>query len=167
VIDLAYSDKSATDVLGRAVVLAFRLSSIKAEFPGIVTHRELLKLVEDTGTIHFKKLTMSKDDRLRYFKDETWGTSDIYASGGKVRRSVGLKTLIKRTKELIEKVESGNLDMKRVDFADKVLVEMASGPDWCREVQKTLDDFTKESLLGSLKGIIPIIEKEASNTNPK
>lgn len=167
VIDLAYLDKGATDVLGRAVVLAFRLSSIMAEFPGIVTHRELLKLVEDTGTIGFRKLRMSKDNRLRYFKGETWGTSDIYVSGGKAQRSVGLRTLVKRTKELIKNVESGNPDMKRMDFATKVVLEMTNGPDWCREVQKTLDRFRRESLLGSLKRIIPILEEEVSNTNPK
>jgi class 3 adenylate cyclase len=169
VIDLAYSDKSATDVLGRAVVLAFRLSSIKAEFPGIVTHRELLKLVKDTGTINFKKLKMSKDDRLKYFKDETWGTSDIFVSGGRAQHSVGLKTLIMRTKELIENVESGNLNAKRRDFVTKVVMEMANGPEWCGEVRKALDDFCKESLLGSLKQIIPILEEKiaASNTSPK
>ena len=154
VIDLAYSDKGATDVLGRAVVLAFRLSSIKAEFPGIVTHRELLKLVKDTGTINFKKLKMSKDDRLKYFKEETWGTSDIFVSGGKAQRSVGLKTLIKRTRELIGNAESGNSNAKRMDFMTKVMTEMANGPHWCGEVRRR-STFLQEKFAGSVKADYP------------
>ncbi|MFZ0137103.1 MAG: hypothetical protein WAK89_08600 [Candidatus Sulfotelmatobacter sp.] len=160
VIDLAYSDKSATDVLGRAVVLAFRLSSIKAEFPSIVTNGELLKLVKSEATIHFTKLKLSREDRLRYFKDEAWGTSNIFASGGKERRRrAGVKTLVRRTKKLIEAVESGNVNPKRKELIKQVIMEMINGPEWCREVQKVLDDFSRDDLLGALKAIVPALEK--------
>ena len=77
--------------------------------------------------VNFKKLKMSKDDRLKYFKEETWGTSDIFVSGGKAQRSVGVKTLIKRTRELIGNAESGNSNAKRMDFMTKVMTEMANG----------------------------------------
>jgi len=159
VIDLAYSDKVSTDVLGRAVVLAFRLSSIKAEFPGVVTHRELLKLTKDTGTIDFKKLKLSKEDRLKYFKDETWGTTDLFASGGKAPRTRSAQTALKRIKKLVRKVEGGAPDQRRVAFTAKVVIEMASGPDWCREVQKEMDSFTRDGLLRSVKDLIPVLEK--------
>lgn len=167
VVDLAYSDKNATDVLGRAVVLAFRLSSIKAEFPSIVTNGELLRLANNVATIQFAKLKLSREDRLKYFKDETWGTSNIFVSGGKARRhSAGLKTLIKRTKKLVDNIESGNVDSKRKEFVTRVVLETINGPEWCREVRKVLDDFCKNDLLGSLKQIVPIIEEKAvSSTN--
>jgi len=167
VIDLAYSDKYATDVLGRAVVLAFRLSAIKAEFPSIVTNGELLRLTKNAESIRFAKLKLSKEDRLKYFKDETWGTSNIFVSGGKARRhSVGLKTLIRRTKKLIDSIESGNVNSKRKEFVTRVVMEMINGPEWCREVRKALDDFCKDDLLGSLKEIVPTLEEKAgSSTN--
>lgn len=160
VIDLAYSDKSAADVLGRAVVLAFRLSSIQAGFPSIVTNGELLKLIRNT-TISFSKLKLSKDDRLKYFKDESWGTSSLFVSGAKARRkSPGLRTIIRRTKKLIEEVETGGPDSERKEFVTKVTMEMINGPGWCREVEKVLADFTKDELLGSLKELVPVLEKK-------
>src|ERR1700738_3679858 len=49
-IDLTHSgDMKSKDVLGRSVVAAFRLSGIECGFPGIVTHREVLKAVNDSN----------------------------------------------------------------------------------------------------------------------
>lgn len=163
VIDLAHSGRSATDVLGRAVVLAFRLSSIRAEFPSIITNGELLKLVKNTSTIHFAKLKLSREDRLKYFKDESWGTSSIFASGAKSRgRRPSLRTLIKRTKKVIDAVESGNANEKSRRFSVQVATEMMGGPQWCRDVQKVMADYSRDDLLGSLKAIVPLLEAQGS-----
>ncbi len=94
VLDLEYSDKNATDVLGRAVVLAFRLSSIKSGFPSIVTQGELIKVTEDTSTVKFRKLRFSKEEKLKYFKDEPWGTSDVFASCEGGRNKLSLNTCL-------------------------------------------------------------------------
>jgi class 3 adenylate cyclase len=159
-IDLAYSGKTAIDVLGRAIVLAFRLSSIKAEFPGVVTHRELLKLTKDTSTMRFKKIKLSKEEKLKYFKGENWGTSDIFASGGKARPYKNLKAKIKRMKKVVEMDKS---DSKHMQFAAKMLTEIATGPDWCQKVQKEMNNFVGK-MRKYIKEAVPILEKRATPT---
>jgi class 3 adenylate cyclase len=165
-IDLAYSDSSSTDVLGRAVVLAFRLSSIKAEFPNIITQGELLRHVKGTGTISFRKLKFSKDERLKFFKDEKWGTTEIFASGEKAHKQASLKTVLKRTKKVIDRAEGKRpASTMHVKFTERVLAEMLAGPDWCRDVQTSLSEFSRESLLGSLKRLVPILENHQNAEN--
>ncbi len=160
VLDLEYSDKNATDVLGRAVVLAFRLSSIKSGFPSIVTQGELIKVTEDTSTVKFRKLRFSKEEKLKYFKDEPWGTSDVFASCEGGRNKLSLNTLLKRTKKIIDEAEGKQpFASSHRGFVEKVVLELSNGPDWCRDVQTTLSKFTREGLLGSLKAIVPILEE--------
>jgi class 3 adenylate cyclase len=158
VLDLGYSQKSATDVLGRAVVLAFRLSSITAEFPSIVTQGELLKATKDTGTISFGKLKFSKEEKLKYFKDERWGTSDVYSSKKGKHRLRDSKALLKRTKKLINEVEGKPFKSDHEAFIDKIVSELSDGPAWCRDVQIAMNQFTREDLLGNLKKMVPILE---------
>lgn len=167
VIDLSYSGNNSTDVLGRAVVFAFRLSSIKAEFPSIITQGELLKLSKTTGTIHFQKLRLSKEDRVRYFKDEKWGTSDIFASGDRVQKPLSLRTTLRRAKKAIDAAE-GRKDSpsKHINFMAKVVAEMSTGPDWTQDVEKTLQKFVKDELLGSLKQLVPMLEKKSQPEEP-
>ena len=158
VIDLSHSgDKNSTDVLGRAVVLAFRLSSIKGEFPSIVTQRQLVKDAE-TGTIAFKKLTLSKDERLKYFKQEKWGIGDLYISSERRGRPRKLENVLRETKLLISRVESEKPVRKHLNFHVAVGYELATGPEWCKDVQKVMDDFNRDRLLGSLKELVPILE---------
>lgn len=162
VIDLSHSnDKSSTDVLGRAVVLAFRLSAIRGEFPSIVTQRELVRAATDKGTITFKKLTFSRDEKLKYFKDESWGISDIFISSERRRRSRGLRNVLKQTKLAIAHAESNKPKEEHVDFYTRIVHEMAAGPVWCKQVQVTMDDFSRDSLLGKLKKIVPVMEEQA------
>jgi class 3 adenylate cyclase len=161
VIDLSYSKNRSTDVLGRAVVLAFRLSSIKAGFPNIITQGELLKLTKTTGTIHFQKLKLSKEDKVRYFKDEKWGTADIFASGDRAHRHLSVRTVLRFAKKAIDHAE-GRRDSpaKHTNFYTKVLEEMRTGPDWAQEVEKTIHKFTSDELLGNLKRLVPMLEKQ-------
>jgi len=172
VIDLAYSDKRATDVLGRAVVLAFRLSSIGGRFPSVVTHRELLKLCSDTSYISFKKLKLSRDEKLKYFKDEAWGTSDIFVSGDKPRKTWSTKTLISRTRKFIKQYHSrpddrnDRMEALRVDFATKFVTEMASGPRWCQDVLIRMEKFQKEAY-GVLKEFALEAGGIGENARPK
>jgi hypothetical protein len=161
VIDLSYSENNSTDVLGRAVVLAFRLSSIKAGFPNIITQSELLKLMDPTF-MHFQRLKLSKEDAVKYFKDEKWGTRDIFASGDRVRKKqLSLRTVLRRSKNAIDKAE-GRSDSppKHIKFTAKIVEEMSTGPDWAKEVSMTYQKFVKDDILGTLKKIVPMLEKE-------
>ena len=67
------------DLIGRSVVLAFRLAGMKVHFPGIVTTREIVEETtgENLSSIKFKKVNLSADERLRYFKGDRWGTANL------------------------------------------------------------------------------------------
>jgi class 3 adenylate cyclase len=162
VLDVAHSDKSSSDVLGRAVVLAFRLSSIKAYFPSILTHGDLLRLTKSTGIIHFRKMRFSRSERLKYFKGEERGISDVFSSSERRPRTPSLRTLLVRTKKLIDEVEGRRpFASAHPEFFDKVLSELSKGPTWCQEIQKNLHDFLQTNFLGALKELVPILEQTA------
>jgi hypothetical protein len=127
-----------------------------------------LKLTNCTDTIHFRKLKVSKEDTVRYFKDEKWGTRDIFASGDRVRkRQPSLRTILRLAKKAIDKAEGSGAPGKHVNFALKVVQEMSTGPDWAKEVESTLEQFVKDELLGSLKKLVPILKEKANRApNP-
>lgn len=79
------------DIVGRAVVLAFRLSSISAEFPGIVTQKELADVsrAHRPEGLDFRKWNVGVEEKLKHFKGERWGTNSIYISGGKSKMKSG------------------------------------------------------------------------------
>jgi class 3 adenylate cyclase len=162
VIDLGHSaDKNSTDLLGRAVVLAFRLSSIKGEFPGIVTHKDLVDAARGAGTVRFKRVAFSKEERLKYFKGERWGVRDIYVSSERHPRKAGIRSAIRKAKSATayaEGTKSSDGDYRR-SFAEKLVAEMSSGPEWCKSVVQTMVAFSRDDLLGTLKQIVPFLEK--------
>jgi class 3 adenylate cyclase len=157
-IDLSHSKtKSSTDVLGRAVVLAFRLSSIAGEFPSIVTQRNLVK--ESPEKMTFKKLVFSKEERLKYFKDETWGINDIYISGNRPHRKKGIRAVVKQMRSAVAlKTEGPN----RGEFTSKLIDEMEAGPEWCKAVRRMWSNFIHNQLVVPLKEILPKLEEEMS-----
>jgi hypothetical protein len=149
------------------VVLAFRLSSIKAGFPSIITQGQLLRLTKATGTIHFQKLRLSREDKARYFKDEQWGTSDIFASGDRVHKHLSPRTILRRAKKAIDGAEGRRASPpKHLNFTTKVVVEMSTGPKWARDVAKTVQEFARIELLGSLKQIVPVLENQTQPEEP-
>ena len=140
------------DVLGRNVVAAFRLSSIPCDFPGIVTHREVLRAFDDAGfklRLRFKSLPIKKEMLLRYFKGETYGSKDVYVSDSKQprKRSKTLKPTQKRAADLLQRIESGEIEGKDSDlrlfkFRRKFFDELKGGPSWFGDiVEKLARDF--------------------------
>jgi len=101
-IDIQHSgDMKSKDVLGRSVVAAFRLSGISCSFPGIVTHREVLRAREDAdinSSITFKALPITTDMRLRYFKGEKFGSREVYVTADRAprRRRASIKIAVKK-----------------------------------------------------------------------
>ena len=141
-IDLQHSgDMKSKDVLGRSVVAAFRLSGISCHYPGIVTHREILRAIDDAGFdphIKFKALQSTADMRLRFFKGETFGSREIYVSADRLPRKVtSLKSALKKARDVITQIQSGpNLKQnpRRMAFSQELVHEMLNGPLWCKQV---------------------------------
>lgn len=149
------------DITGRAVVLAFRFSGVKSQFPSMVTQRELVEATRREGAflITFKKWNLTSEDRLRYFKGENWGTNTVFICGDRKKRSANLVAVIRKSKRAIA-VAEGQRDSssKNIDFIVPFLENMCAGPDWGKAAVAELTRFTREEMLGSLKGIVSVLE---------
>jgi hypothetical protein len=135
---------TALDVLGRNVVLAFRLSSITADFPGIVTQRELLdRCVRHLpASLNFTQLRLNKNNILKYFKGEHYGVTALYAS-----------TKPKNVKRVSE-IASGQRDPamwnEELSITSKVLCAMYEGTEWLRTVaQEYSREISEEFIEGA------------------
>ncbi len=158
---------TSLDVMGRAVTLAFRLSSVPADFPGIVTQKELIDASAGhrTAARDFRKWQVSAQDKLRYFKGERWGVSSLYRSTGKKRKARNPESVAKSVKATIAKVEQKEAeDSARLRFIKAFIEKMESGPEWCQKVIDDYASFVMEDLLGTLKQILPLLEKQAPNS---
>lgn len=150
------------DLVGRAVVLAFRLSGIQSDFPSIITQRELVQTsrVEGSIPIAFKKWLPGGEEKLRYFKGESWGLNSIYRSGSVRKKATSLSATIKKTKKTILKAESYRPeDENATGIVAHFIAQMETGPDWCKEVVNDLLRFIREDLLGTLKETISMIKE--------
>ena len=150
------------DVIGRSVVLAFRLAGITAEYPSIATQKDLV--VASVGhvkpTAKFLKWQMSASDKLKYFKGERWGTEGIYLSGDKSRKVKSPQAVLRQAKRAIHRVETESEESdENLDFTRRLLKNMEGGPEWCREVLNDYTRFVTESLLGTLKRVVPMLEE--------
>ncbi|TVQ30179.1 MAG: hypothetical protein EA376_13900 [Phycisphaeraceae bacterium] len=150
------------DVMGRAVVLSFRMSGIPAKFPGILAQGEVVKGYIEAGgdRIHFRKWTPNKEERLRYFKNERWGIGSLYGSAAKPRRLRSVSSAIKQGKMAILKAEGKHdEEPEGIDFMRQFLARFQSGPPWCREVIDEYTRFIREELMGTLKQFLEAIER--------
>ena len=97
------------DLIGRSVVLAFRLSGITAEFPNIVAQKEVVESVSENAlsSVNFKKLHISKEDGIKYFKGEEFGTRNLVVSANRNRRRRSLGSVVRSAKGAIELAEQG------------------------------------------------------------
>lgn len=146
--------KETLDIIGRAVVLAFRLSGIQTVFPSIVTVRELV----ETSNKEFKKWRPSKEEKLKFFKGESFGTETIFISSESKNTKPSFKSTTKKVKKAIFDAESD----ARLDPESPIVIftnSMSNGPAWCKKIIQEEADFIKNGLLGTLKSVVEIIEK--------
>jgi class 3 adenylate cyclase len=151
------------DIIGRAVVLAFRLSGAAAPFPGIVTQKELVDASAGhrTAARDFHKWHISSDDKLRYFKGERWSTTTLYKSSSKKSKTISPSSASKSVRRAIAKAEQADSSNDAsVEFAETFLTRMQSGPDWCRQVIDEYVSFLRDDLLGTLKLALPLLESQ-------
>lgn len=159
------------DLLGRDVVLAFRLSGIPAEFPGIVTKKELVIASTNyrRAARDFIKWSAKRDEKLKYFKGERWGTDDIYTSVDKLRRARDPKALLRQVKKVIaETKDTKQVFDKNSDFVKRFLENMMEGPEeWCREVIDEYIRYIKEDMFVALRKVVPLLEEINKFTTTK
>jgi hypothetical protein len=79
------------DLMGRAVTLAFRLSGVGADFPGIAAQRDIVEAVGNLHDFGFRKWKPTAGERLRFFNHEHWGTKSLFVSGAKKPRGRKLR----------------------------------------------------------------------------
>ncbi len=148
------------DLIGRAVVLAFRISGIKASFPDIVTHRELVEASDPYRKIgtSFQRKKITKEERLKYFKGHDWKINQIFISVNRKIISKSIKTTINTAKKAIAKAEKPSTPSDENSFSMQFLKNMMSGPKWCRDVVSEELQFLRDGFLGPLKTLVPIME---------
>jgi hypothetical protein len=154
------------DLIGRSVVLAFRLCGIPSSFPNIVTQREIVEAVRinNGATTAFTKRNFVPSEIERFFKGEKWGTKTVYISSEKVRRPKSSRSMVRQIKKIIHNIEVGTkysdtLQRYSYDFVRKML----KGPQWCRNVMNKYNQFLKleEKLIDSVKKALPLLEKDS------
>ena len=126
------------DVIGRAVVLAFRMSGIETAFPGVVTQGTVVRAAREVHDLPYKfvKLKVNSADRLKYFKGEARGTTDLYESADRrPRRRRSLEGATRMVSQTMRKAE-GQLPVAayKSAFSERYQMFMQSGPEWCRLV---------------------------------
>ena len=150
------------DLIGRAVTLAFRLSGITADFPGIAAQRDIIEAAGNVPYFGFRNWNPTAEERLEFFKDEGWGTNSLYVSGAKKPRRRSKAAVLKVANAAIEGAESkGPTDDPSVLFSNSFLSGMASGPEWSRGVVAEYTRFVREELLQSLKALRHCLTVEA------
>lgn len=135
------------DLIGRGVVLAFRLSGIQAKFPSIVTEKEIVS--ENLSCYKFINWNPSENDILKFFKGETLGVEEIMISSEKASEnySENIEDLINKLNKLIDEVDNNiSTDKEIEESLFKFLELMKNGPDWCRDVANLELEFNREML---------------------
>ena len=157
------SDESGEDfdLIGRSVVLAFRLAGMKVSFPGVVTQREIVEASqnENTSRIKFKKLSLSTDERSKYFKGDRWGTTSLYASSERKPRARSKSALLRSVKQIIVETEEPATVEEEMDSTIKrFIMNLQSGPAWTHEVLEEYFNFLREDVLGTLKKAVQALD---------
>ncbi len=157
------------DIMGRSVVLAFRLSGIDGKFPNIVAQSEIVDAYHYSGfsTVHFNKRKFNLSEVNRYFKGEKWATTSIYETREKTsKRKVKVDHLITAGKNAIASAEGQSVDSgtPKSSFDTNALVnDMQSGPKWANEVLMEYARWITKDLLGSLKTVVASLETQLTD----
>ena len=161
------------DLLGRAVVMAFRLAGIESAFPSVVADGAIAKVkggVFSTKMYGFKKRRLTKDEILKFFKGERWRTNDIYATNSPPK---GKKLTPTKMRTLVTKLKAGMGPKLRGTFVHRFSQTLlGDGPPWLKETRTEYIRFLKEDMLGSLEKLIPSMQnifdkKTATETERK
>jgi class 3 adenylate cyclase len=152
------------DLLGRAVVLAFRLSGVETSFPCVAASREIVEAGREVNYFGFRRWRPTADERLKIFKAERWGVNTLYTSGAKSPARRGKHATLKNVNAVIKNAEGHlSVDNPRLKFSRSLLSSLAGGPDWSRKMASEYLHFLRESLLGTLKSFAKELVNTGSN----
>lgn len=148
------------DIIGRSVVLAFRLAGIPSKHPCIAsTHDLVSSLGNPLGSIaYFKKKVFNRDDRLKYFKGERLDRGGVYISDKEPPRKRSLKSVVSSTKAALKAAEVGDDPPSRV--AVEFVSAMMNGGAWAKGVVQDYNAFMSNQVMGVLKEFIEKVERK-------
>ncbi len=150
------------DLLGRAVVLAFRLSGIEVNFPRIVTQGDLAKLSKKKTSFEhsFEKINFTEEQILKYFKGDKISTRNIWGSSQTRKKTYSKQSIKNQIKNTISKVEENGInDESYVNFITTMLNRLSEGPEWAKDVLNDLINFTRTELYEPLKEFLSYTNK--------
>ena len=142
-----HGDNHSLDLIGRAVVLAFRLSGIQAKFPSIVTEKEIVS--ENSNYYKFDNWNPNETDILKFFKGEKLGIEEIMISSEKATKYhiENKENLTEKLDKLIDEVDNNITTDKEIEESIlKFLELMKNGPEWCNEVVNLELEFNRKML---------------------
>jgi hypothetical protein len=122
---ISSNENNSVDILGRGVVLCFRLSSITSKFPNIILHGDL---VSNNLKYSTTRIDFNKDEINKYFKGEVWETDNVFKVNNIQNRDKS-----ERNKDVNEPTE----------FHYKIQEELQNGPEWTKELLKIYIEFLK------------------------
>lgn len=148
------------DLIGRSVVLAFRLSGITADFPCIATHRDIVEAVGNNNGPKFRRWVPSAEESLKHFKGEKWGTRSLYVSVEKMSHASHRKAIAKQARAAIREAEGQvSTDDARLAFSKLLYEALMAGPEWSRNVAEDYTDFIRDGLLKNLKAALFVLDR--------
>lgn len=140
-------DLKATDIIGRNVVLAFRLSSFEHFFPNITIHGDLV--FEDSKFKDaFKKMEINEEILFKVFKGQKYQIDNLYeldiTNSLKRNKNKPLKKILKDTIDNNDNIESP-LDKRSINlFHNKFDEALRTGPDWANNIYRDNTNHIKE-----------------------
>ena len=170
VMNITHSNQTVTrDLLGRKIVLAFRCSGVRVDFPHIVTETILMNATHKTGTTNYKfvDLKLSDEEILRYFKGIKQST----------RYLVGSSTVRKgkaTTRSIESQIKQSNkpqlFDKRRRQTIIKYINKLNEGPPWAKKVLEQQIQYLRKDMLFTVEKVYELfsglkgdIESEENN----
>ena len=130
-------DMKGTDILGRNVVLAFRLSSFEHLFPNISIHGDLVS----DGLKYYdslKKLDLTDEQIAKIFKGQKYQTDNLYqldiSNSYKKHKNEPLKEKLESLINDLEKPEITEKKRKDYSFYERLDNLLLAGPVWAKNI---------------------------------
>lgn len=152
---ISENGQTTMDIIGRVVVLAFRLSGIQCESPSIATVRELTLSTKRS----FKKWSPTQEERMKFFKGEKFGLSSVVVSATNNFKRGSIKSATRHAKKAIASVENPKEQLSESNPVNIFVKAMYNGPTWCQTIIKEEADFVMNDLLGTLKSIVKVMDE--------
>ncbi len=130
------------DIIGRGVVLTFRLAGIKAPFPGIVTQKNLVEAAAACGCEYaFHKSEFTHEDLLKYFKGEKWATNKVWVSADPALQKGPLPLGSQQKQQKKRPPLSTGLPLSKQPWLSSFYHELLAGEPWAKQSAQKLDEI--------------------------